>query len=196
MEEVTRLMRLSQPWSPVGYKVTLISEEIVPVAPPAPRPKPRFSKPAPRRIKPGFYWSPVILGGFFLLVALVGSYWLLASPARIPVPARLQPVQAMVQRPQAEVIIPAELAAAGPELAEVAPVKAKPEQQANPPEELQQPDQPAPAQNACAQGDRETFGTEVAFVRNAQEAARLARQEHKLAFLLHVSGNFEDNAFT
>jgi hypothetical protein len=65
--------------------------------------------------------------------------------------------------------------------------------------------EPAPAavkdegklEGACEPpGDRETFGTAVAFVRNPLEAARLASTEHKLTFLLHVSGNFEDNRFT
>ena len=43
---------------------------------------------------------------------------------------------------------------------------------------------------------RETFGTAVAFVRNAPEAGRIADKQHKLLFLLHVSGNFEDAGFT
>ena len=46
-------------------------------------------------------------------------------------------------------------------------------------------------------GDRpETFGTSVQFVRNPPEAARMAAAQHKLTFLLHVSGNFEDAGFT
>jgi hypothetical protein len=36
----------------------------------------------------------------------------------------------------------------------------------------------------------------VEFARNPQEAARMAGVEHKLTFLLHVSGNFEDDRFT
>jgi len=44
--------------------------------------------------------------------------------------------------------------------------------------------------------DRETFGTAVSFARNPQEASQIARAERKLAFILHVSGNFEDTAFT
>jgi hypothetical protein len=53
----------------------------------------------------------------------------------------------------------------------------------------------------CAAGDsrgtdRETFGTTISFVRNPAEAARLAAQERKLTFLLHVSGSFEDAGFT
>jgi hypothetical protein len=59
------------------------------------------------------------------------------------------------------------------------------------------------AQAACDPGavcdkpiDHETFGTTVQFVRNPEEAARVAAAEHKLTFLLHVSGNFEENRFT
>jgi len=44
--------------------------------------------------------------------------------------------------------------------------------------------------------ERPTFGTAVGFVRNPQEAARIAAAEHKLTFLLHVSGDFEDSGFT
>jgi hypothetical protein len=44
--------------------------------------------------------------------------------------------------------------------------------------------------------DRETFGTAISFVRNRLEAERIAAQEQKLTFLLHVSGSFEDAGFT
>jgi hypothetical protein len=43
---------------------------------------------------------------------------------------------------------------------------------------------------------RETFGTAVAFARNPQQAAKDAGRVDKLTFLLHVSGNFEDDRFT
>jgi hypothetical protein len=48
----------------------------------------------------------------------------------------------------------------------------------------------------CAAGGRETFGTDVQFARNPQEAYRLARAERKLVLILHVAGNFEDSRFT
>jgi hypothetical protein len=48
-------------------------------------------------------------------------------------------------------------------------------------------DEPASCQN---------YGTQVAFVSNPAEAAQRALKEHKLLFLLHLSGNFEDAAFT
>ncbi len=41
-----------------------------------------------------------------------------------------------------------------------------------------------------------SFGTRVKFVSSPSEAARIARQEQKLVFVLHVSGNFEDSRFT
>lgn len=40
------------------------------------------------------------------------------------------------------------------------------------------------------------FGTQVEFVSTPSEAARKARQEEKLVFILHVSGRFEDPRFT
>jgi len=43
---------------------------------------------------------------------------------------------------------------------------------------------------------RETFGTAVTFMRSRAEASRVAAQEDKLTFVLHVSGNFEEARFT
>jgi hypothetical protein len=42
----------------------------------------------------------------------------------------------------------------------------------------------------------ESCGTHVDFARNPTEAARLAKQDNKLMFVLHVSGNFEESKFT
>jgi len=42
----------------------------------------------------------------------------------------------------------------------------------------------------------ETFGTSVNFLRSPAEAAREARKEDKLLFVLHIAGNFEDDRFT
>ena len=39
-------------------------------------------------------------------------------------------------------------------------------------------------------------GTSVEFVDSPSEAARRAKQEQKLVFVLHVSGHFEDPRFT
>jgi hypothetical protein len=41
-----------------------------------------------------------------------------------------------------------------------------------------------------------SFGTRVEFVSSPSEAARIARKQEKLVFVLHVSGHFEDPRFT
>ena len=41
-----------------------------------------------------------------------------------------------------------------------------------------------------------SYGTQVKFVSSPSEAARQAKAEEKLVFVLHVSGHFEDPAFT
>jgi hypothetical protein len=41
-----------------------------------------------------------------------------------------------------------------------------------------------------------SHGTSVDFVDTPAKAARIARKEEKLVFVLHVSGNFEDPRFT
>ncbi len=41
-----------------------------------------------------------------------------------------------------------------------------------------------------------SFGTQVEFFATPSLAAREARKEQKLVFVLHVSGNFEDPRFT
>ena len=40
------------------------------------------------------------------------------------------------------------------------------------------------------------FGTHVQFVSTPTEAAREAKKDEKLVFVLHVSGHFEDPRFT
>ena len=49
----------------------------------------------------------------------------------------------------------------------------------------------APAAPEC-----QTFGTSVAFAAGPAAAAKRAARDGKLLFLLHVSGDFEDDAFT
>jgi hypothetical protein len=41
-----------------------------------------------------------------------------------------------------------------------------------------------------------TLGTAVDFVASPEQAMARAKSEHKLVFVLHVSGNFEDPGFT
>jgi hypothetical protein len=55
---------------------------------------------------------------------------------------------------------------------------------------------PAPPGAESPAVARQLHGTSVAFVSTPAEAARLAGRDGKLVFLLHVSGHFEDPAFT
>jgi hypothetical protein len=49
----------------------------------------------------------------------------------------------------------------------------------------------SPQESSCG-----SFGTRVEFVNSPSEAARRAKQDEKLVFVLHVSGHFEDPRFT
>jgi hypothetical protein len=42
----------------------------------------------------------------------------------------------------------------------------------------------------------ETFGTSVAFASTPMAAAKQAREQQKLLFILHVAGDFEESCFT
>jgi hypothetical protein len=53
-------------------------------------------------------------------------------------------------------------------------------------------DLPAEKKASCSGN----HGTSVHFVKTPQLAADKAKQEEKLVFVLHVSGNFEDPKFT
>ena len=53
--------------------------------------------------------------------------------------------------------------------------------------------QPGPVRADEVCGD---YGTAVVFADSPASAARQALKEEKLVFVLHVSGNFEESAFT
>ncbi|MGH7226278.1 MAG: hypothetical protein ACRELF_23935 [Gemmataceae bacterium] len=56
---------------------------------------------------------------------------------------------------------------------------------------------PGPAAVSTApQPVGETYGTQVLFLNNQAAAADTARKDHKLLFVMHISGNFEDACFT
>ena len=49
---------------------------------------------------------------------------------------------------------------------------------------------------SCSSCGKETYGTSIEWMGSRAEASREARKEEKLVFVLHVSGHFEDAAFT
>jgi hypothetical protein len=57
-------------------------------------------------------------------------------------------------------------------------------------------DRPAPPEAEPPEPACRFHGTNVAFVGTPAEAARRARKDDKLVFLLHLSGHFEDPGFT
>ena len=62
-----------------------------------------------------------------------------------------------------------------------------------------QPGSPAGPGSRCQACEREgsnELRSQVAFAKDPAEAAVLAKREHKLMFVLHVSGNFEESKFT
>jgi hypothetical protein len=58
--------------------------------------------------------------------------------------------------------------------------------------EVNPPPLPPPA-STPKQPTGETYGTQVLFLNNRETASELARREHKLLFVMHISGNFEDS---
>jgi len=118
------------------------------------------------------------------------------SPARHALPELV--IEPSVEKPRPSAAKPAPKPAAKPVPTQVPvrlvrqgprPTAGRPTTQ--PPRPLLVPQVARKQPSACAQ-----FGTAVNFVDSPSEAARLALKEHKLLFLLHVAGNFEDDKFT
>jgi hypothetical protein len=59
-----------------------------------------------------------------------------------------------------------------------------------------QPKATPPVEDPAPVCETHNYGTSIAFLDNPAEAAKKAQREHKLLFLLHVAGNFEESCFT
>jgi len=109
-----------------------------------------------------------------------------------PAPAESPIVAAELQSKRREPATGPDWAALlGPELDALASVKA-PAKEVEKPEPANVGRVPAKVKPVLAG----TCGTAIDFVSNLAEAAARAKQEHKLLFVLHVSGNFEEPGFT
>jgi hypothetical protein len=110
-------------------------------------------------------------------VALAQPAPFFIAPAEKPAPmAALPAPPALPQPPVALVAAPIrELAVAAP-LQQIAPIEAPPA---------------APQPAACS-----TLGTQITFLSHPPDAFRQAARENKLVLMVHLSGNFEDQAFT
>jgi hypothetical protein len=185
------------PRSPLGYQIVKVADEqAAPIALPErlrmPRLRRRLAAP-PAKSSPNLAVFAAVGGacavGFLIIASMVVS--------RSTAPHRQG--QGLDGMGRVEAVIPAEFKddiggdvppAAADLVPKALPVKQKAEGRVE------------PANVACAEcaaggaGGRESFGTNVQFVRNPQEAYRLAKAERKLTLVLHVAGNFEDSRFT
>jgi len=189
-----------QPRSPLGYQIVKVAEESPPVELPIHLRTPRLRRRLTEQPKSGSNMAPfVAIGGACFL-----GFLIIASVVVSRTTAPHMQGQMADGRWRAEAVIPA---AFKDDLG--GPPPFEPRQAALPlpaPKEKKENAAACPVEPAdgdcvkCAPGGgapgRETFGTSVQFVRNPQEAFRLARDERKLACLLHVAGNFEDSRFT
>jgi hypothetical protein len=188
----------SAPKTPALGRAVLVSED---TTPPEPRTVPRRRNlgelSVRRRCAPAI-WAPLfVVGGFltlsFMVITVahvfsntprVRTKVIAVAPAPIPGREVFVPADLAAMKPAAVVNVPAIEAPVrhGADLVADAVLLPK-----------------AAECKECKKADpagRETFGTKVEFARNPREALRTAEQEGKLAFLLHVSGEFEDAGFT
>jgi hypothetical protein len=132
-----------------------------------------------------------------------------APPEVEPVPVAAEPIVAVEPGPgsaKSPPMLPADAAnrdAPFVKLAEAnaaepfATVKTPPrEEEPAPVVAVNEPAPPAVPLIFAQRADTGTCGTSVAFVSSPKLAAQRAREEEKLLFILHVSGNFEDPGFT
>jgi hypothetical protein len=193
-----------QPSSPLGYRVTVVPPAESPRHAPAPRTAARRSRVVkthgPRRHKgqPFVLWGALAAGGLLVVIfmcALITGYVSEVgdnTPQPIVITMRDRVAPQLV-RPPVNV----------DDMAPLPPPRwAPPQAGAMGPMAPMQPMRPAGAKDDCAvcrpeaPARGETFGTTVSFARNPAEAFRGAEEEHKLTFVLHVSGNFEEARFT
>lgn len=200
--------KLTTPRSPVGYKVVMVAEDTVPVPrrQALRREAPRIWLPERRPPRSGSFAPLMIIGavGFVILLPALALSMMITTRQRAQVAA---PVAVVI--PDEIAVVPDEIRDKAAEIKPVVqpaqpaeravPVQGKPQAAVKPPAAVE-PDCPdcveAKIPGAAPLPGREAFATAVEFVRNPQEAARVAKQEDKLTFLLHLSGNFEEPGFT
>ncbi len=179
-------------------------------------PPPRLGQvPVPASRQGLIYWPAVVAAGGVSLLLLFGLLiWVAAHPAEArTVDAPVSPAAAVpapppapsaetprAEGPPAEAQVPDRHSHRNTSVRHAAgkrPTTERPAEEpkkAPPPEPKKEAAPPPGPRSARPAG--ETYGTSVLFLSNPDEAARLAREENKLLFVLHVSGNFEESCFT
>ena len=179
----------------------------LPVCPP-PRLVQRLSASPPR-----LYWPPVLVAAAVSAVLILGTtaagvvYACTRGPDEPPdteaasSPKQESPAPVAVP-PKTKVLPPAPaprpvVVARAKAPAPLLPERSPPKPVAPPVPEPPPPEPPAqPVVAAAPPAARGSFGTCVEFAASPLAAARLAREQQKLLFVLHVSGDFEDSRFT
>ena len=187
------------PSSPVGYRVVTVADENIPVPRRTRDTDIRLLMRERPRTSPWAIWLPVAAVALVVFVPAL-SLAVLLSQARArheaPVMAAVVPQELVVPegiRANAPAEQKADVAAQA-EIPAVAPLPPDGKETCLDCDPFDVANQAKPA--GQPRPDREGFDTAVEFVRNPQEAIRLAKQENKLTFILHLSGNFEDPGFT
>jgi hypothetical protein len=187
---------LQSPWSPVGYQVVEVADEKVPAIPVG-RQTSRSAGAGPKPAKVAQSAVPSSPLGYRVIQVAEEK-----SPE--PPPA-LEPKVEIVDEPSpreitspSPAVVWGSIAAGGLCLLVLLAGWAMVSWPGRVQETLPAPMGPEPVAMAPAKpvAGRDTFGTAVHFARNPREAAGIARAQHKLTFILHVSGNFEDCRFT
>lgn len=187
--------------------------------PPLPHSPPRWTpwqtSPHPRCSEPSRINWPAILASALVSFALVAGVfvWIVGHPHKAAPPIHLTSVAAVEPLDAQPAPPPARVFAATPAFHRSAPRDAIsdkiPFMEVNPPP-LPPPASPLPKQHkdhdaestpprqqpTPKQPTGETYGTQVLFLNNREIAADTARREHKLLFVMHISGNFEESCFT
>jgi hypothetical protein len=162
----------------------------MPTNPPA---SPRGEQPFPAPQQPIVYWPIVALGGAITLACVVGvSAWVLAASAADDAAEPETP--ALVSAPAPQLETPPEPVAVSRPAPAPAAMPAAPEPAAPAPALLTETPSLLDSEASC--GAPQSYGTSVTFLGTPAEAARQAQRDHKLLFILHVAGNFEDSRFT
>jgi hypothetical protein len=111
------------------------------------------------------------------------------APAVEPRPVVEATAQATVAAPATSAIVEVKAVAKASAVAEVTA-------SATPPVATPAPEPAAKAETCTTCAKKGSYGTSLVFAESPIEAAKQAAKENKLMFVLHISGNFEDDKFT
>ncbi len=158
-----------------------------------------------KRAQRVYWWIVLVAGGIAWLLAagLVGSLYALHRPifahksVAVGDPVRLAALRAVLSAPQ----LTPHTSKQGTETEVVKEEQSLPRPAGKSAREQTQvavkaglPASELPLENETPNWEK--YGTQVAFLSNPVDAARQAIKERKLLFVLHLSGNFEDQQFT